>query len=199
MAKRAFYDAVRKRDLRELIDHATRTHGDKVILREFNAHREIVDHTSRQLSNSAQALAAKLIADGFKGNQIALIGESAFDYVASYLAVANWVGVIVPIDRELSADETVKQLLLCDATAVFYSSSQQQKMASVLSQCPRIRLRRAWEMPMILRTLFGLWIDPSGEALLESGGARTEHSAGTDLPCTIFFHHPGDRSQKGVI
>ena len=201
MAKRAFYDAVRIRDLRELIDHATRNHGDKVILREFNAHREIVDHTSHQLSESARALAAKLVEDGCKGSHVALIGESSFDYVVSYLAVVNWVGVIVPIDRELSADETVKQLRLCDASAVFYSSSQKQKMGNVLPHCPEIRLAASMgDSGESADTLRLQDLLNAGKVLLESGDpAELNARLDPDQPCTIIFTSGTTGANKGVM
>ncbi len=201
MATHVFYDAVRLRDLRELLEHAVRSHGDRVIVREFDEKRNIIDHTSRQLASDARSLATKLIAEGFEGAHIALIGESSYAYVVTYLAIANWVGVVVPVDRELSADETVKQLRLCDATAVFHASSQTDKMTEVLTQCPGIKMTAclagstARPETITLQSLIR-----AGQALMEQGRADDlDTMLDPDEPCAIIFTSGTTGANKGVM
>jgi long-chain acyl-CoA synthetase len=135
-----FNNVVRHRDLRELVDYAADKYGDKAAYREFNADRQIIEHTFNQLKADTEALGAKLTADGHRGKHFALIGHSTYNYVVSYLATVNWVGVIVPIDRELTSDDIIKLLHKCDAEAIFFADPLCSDMPYILEQCPAITL-----------------------------------------------------------
>lgn len=188
-----YFDCIRLRDLRELIDYAAGRYGDKVAIREFNSQREIVDHTYNQLQSDVKALAAKLVADGWKGKHFALVGESSYNYVVCYLAIANWVGVIVPLDRELASEELVKQIGICDAAAIFFADSMARKMNEILPQCPNISL--AVNMGLDLDALIA-----AGKKLLESG-EKIDFDPEIDVSknCTIIFTSGTTGANKGVM
>lgn len=66
---------------------------------------KIHDYTFVELKSDVDALGTRLLSMGFKGKHFAIVGESTYSYVVSYLAVVCGVGVIVPLDRELSIEE----------------------------------------------------------------------------------------------
>lgn len=188
-----YFDSVRYRDLRELIDRSADKYGDKIAIREFNSARQIIDHSYNQLRADSTALGVKLVADGWKGKHFALVGESSYNYLVCYLAVTNWVGVIIPLDRELSSDELAKQIGICDASAVFYASSLTAKMDEILPQCSEIKL--AINMTTALESLVA-----AGRKLLdhkEKIDLDTEVDA--DKNCTIIFTSGTTGANKGVM
>ena len=196
-----YYDTARLRDLRELVDYAAQKHGDKVAIREFNAAREIVDHTDRQLQADVMALGAMLVTDGWKGRHFALIGESSYHYVVCYLAIVNWVGVIIPIDKELSDDEIAKQLRLCDASAVFCSESQALRLPAIMEQYPDVQLavnigfaKHGANMPAITQLI------ESGREILAQGlPADFDPEVDVDKTCAIIFTSGTTGANKGVM
>jgi len=187
-----YYEAIRLRDLRELVDYAAQKHGDKIAIREFNAKRELIDHTDRQLQADVKALGAKLVADGWKGRHFALIGESSYHYVVCYLAVVNWVGVIVPIDKELSDDEVAKQLRLCDAAAVFCSDIQAQRLPAIQKDCPDIQL-------VINPRSLGHLIESGREILASGQPIDFDPEVDINKTCTIIFTSGTTGANKGVM
>lgn len=195
---RKYYDAARYRDLRELVDQAAAKHGDKVTFREFDPARKIIDHTCRQLQADVAALAAWLLNAGWKGSHFALIGESSYRYVVCYLAVVNWVGTIVPIDRELSVEETIKQVGLCDATAVFHSSPQAEKAGQVREGSPGVRLTVNISESDPTNALDAMIAE--GRALLASGPAlASEPLVDVNRCCSIIFTSGTTGANKGVM
>ena len=70
---------------------------------------------------------------GLTGKNIAVIGENRYEWVVSYLAVVNGVGVVVPLDRELPAQEVHNLLERAGVRAVIYSS----KVGSVVEEAIR--------------------------------------------------------------
>lgn len=100
-----YYDVDQLRDLRELMKRAKVKYNNTVAFKELDSHREIHEYTFKQLNEDVEALGTKLLAMGLKGNHFALVGESTYSYVVSYLAVACGLGVVVPLDKELSIDE----------------------------------------------------------------------------------------------
>ncbi len=196
-----YYDSVRLSDLRELVAYAAETHSDKVAIREFNTKRELVEHTDRQLQTDVDALGAKLVADGWKGKHFALIGESSYHYVVCYLAVVNWVGVIIPIDKELSVDEMTKQLQLSDADAVFYSQSQAARIPVILEQCPDVRMavktgytNQDAGVPDVMQLIH------SGQQILAQGDpVDFDPEVDVNKVCSIIFTSGTTGANKGVM
>ena len=58
---------------------------------------------------------------GLKGKRIAIIGTTYYQWESSYLAVTGGVGIAVPLDKELSADELKNLVKDADVSAVLYS------------------------------------------------------------------------------
>jgi long-chain acyl-CoA synthetase len=196
-----YYDADRLRDLRELVDYAAEKHGDKVALREFNAKREIIEHTYRQLQSDVRSLGAYLVSAGWKGRHFALIGESSYNYVICYLAIVNWVGVVIPIDKELSDVEIAKQIRLSDAAAVFCSESQAVRMPAILDQCPDIRLtvnighlEKESNLPSLVQL-----IKEGQRILVLNDHVDFDPEIDQDKVCSIIFTSGTTGANKGVM
>lgn len=196
-----YYDTSRLSDLRELVDYAAEKHGDKVAIREFNSKREIIDHTYRQLQADVKALGAKLVADGLKDRHFALIGESSYHYVVCYLAVVNWVGVIIPIDKELSDVEIAKQLCLCDAAVIFCSDSQALRMPAILEQCPEIKLtvNIGFAEADANTPLLTNFIKSGQEILTQGVPVDFNPEVDSEKTCSIIFTSGTTGANKGVM
>ena len=57
------------------------------------------------LQHDVNALGTKLSAMGLAGKPVAVMGQNCYEWIATYLAVINGIGVVVPIDKELTGPE----------------------------------------------------------------------------------------------
>ena len=198
---RKFNNCAMHRDLRELVNCAAEQYGNKPAFRELNAKREVAEHTFNQLKSDIDALGTKLIDMGLKDKHIALIGESSYNYVVCYLATVNGVGVIVPIDKDLTNDDIIKLLHKSDAEALFFSESFSSSMPYILAQCPAMTLAininpaaDGNDYPA-LHDLVG-----SGRVLVEQGDADfIDAELDIDRNCTILFTSGTTGANKGVM
>ena len=62
--------------------------------------------TYEQFKNDVIYLGTSLIKKGFLNKRIAIIGKNSYKWSVSYLA-ASIVGIVVPIDKELHADDVI--------------------------------------------------------------------------------------------
>ncbi|MDR2487160.1 MAG: AMP-binding protein, partial [Clostridiales Family XIII bacterium] len=69
---------------------------------------------------------------GLHGKHIAVIGENRYEWVVTYLATVCGVGVIVPIDRELTAEEIAHLLTRAGASALVYSGKMEKTVAEAV-------------------------------------------------------------------
>jgi len=67
------------------------------------------------------SLGAKMVEMGLSGKRIAIIGENCYQWVVAYFAVMFGVGVVVPFDKELRAEEIKNLLRVSECDAIFYT------------------------------------------------------------------------------
>lgn len=77
--------------------------------------------TYQEAQQDVHGLGTRLLQLGLQGKPIALVGESRYEWAAAYLAITGGVGVAVPIDKELPADELVQLIRMAKAEAVVFS------------------------------------------------------------------------------
>lgn len=86
-----------------------------------------------RLKSDIDELGTALMDLGMSGKKIAVIGENRYEWVVTYLAVVNGLGVIVPLDRELPPQEVHNLLERSEVSAVVYSS----KVGSIVEEAIR--------------------------------------------------------------
>ena len=110
--------------LRQLLDRME-IYGDRICMVEKKKY-EIVQHTVRQFREDVYALGTALISLGYKGKHLGIVSENSYAWVVTYFAVTCGVGVIAPIDKELT-DEMISYLFSkADCEGVFFSRMYQK-------------------------------------------------------------------------
>ena len=74
------------------------------------------------------SLGAQLVEMGLSGKHIAIIGDNCYQWAASYFAVLFGVGVAVPLDKELRAEEIKNLLKVAKCDAIFYTERYDEVM-----------------------------------------------------------------------
>lgn len=133
-----YYETEYLTDLKELLIRGEEKFGLNHAFRELDHERKIHNYTFIQLREDVDALGTKLLSMGLEGKHFALVGDSSYSYVVSYLAVACGLGVIVPLDKELSEDDLHKLVCKSDAQVLLYSQSLQDVVTKMKERCPEV-------------------------------------------------------------
>ena len=125
------------RNFRELLYSSAEKFPDRIAFLWKNEDGKEESVTYRQLKSDAEALGKALIKRGCKNRKIALCGKNSYEWCLCYLAVTAFVGVIVPVDKELPSDELMNVLRFSECDAVFCDKAVSKKIGdgdfSVLS------------------------------------------------------------------
>ena len=90
--------------------------------------------TYKDLYNEMNSIGTALIEMGLKGKRIAVISENRYEWEIAYLAVCCGVGVVVPLDKALPANEIESLIVRSEVEAIFYSSKYDETMAKIQKQ-----------------------------------------------------------------
>ena len=145
--------------------------------------------TYADTANDIKCLATYLCAMGLEGKHIALVGKNSYLWMVSYLAITAGCGVVVPLDRELRADEISDLLLASDCSAVLYGEDMQDKLGTL-------------DLPTVLRLpLSGAEMYLSyGQSLRDAGSRAYEnHITDPDALSVLLYTTGGIDTARGIM
>ena len=70
---------------------------------------------------------------GLRGSKIAIMGQGCYEWIVTYLAVVNGVGIAVPIDKDLSSAEIENLMKKAECSAIFCTRGEFEKLREVPS------------------------------------------------------------------
>ncbi len=111
-------------NFKELLDRSVEFYGDReafILKKNQKEQAEYRKVLYKEFRKEVDRLGTALIDLGLKGETIAVIGENRYEWCLSYLAVTCGCGVIVPIDKELHADEVAMILNQSEAKVLIFS------------------------------------------------------------------------------
>ena len=76
-----------------------------------------------EFKEQVEALGTYIYKNGLKNCHIAVYGENSYNWILTHFAVTTGNNVIVPIDKELEADDIEYLLRDSDCKAIFYSNT----------------------------------------------------------------------------
>ncbi len=114
----AYYNEKRYYNFREIINDSAANFADRTAFTLKTKDGDYRKINYRELKSLYYGLCTKLIKAGFLGKRIAVIGANCFEWCLSYLC-ASTVGVVVPIDKELQADDVSDFFDSAECAAVF--------------------------------------------------------------------------------
>ena len=118
--KKPLYNVKRIQSIRDIIENSKSEFSDSTAFLTKVA-GQYMPITYKQYYDDVMALGTALISLGLKDKRIAVIGESRYEWVLTYMAVVCGVGVIVPLDREMPADELAPLMELAELEAIVHS------------------------------------------------------------------------------
>lgn len=159
--------------------------------------KEIFERSYQELMDNVVAIRKGLLAEGFQGKHIALIGTSSVEWIESYLSIITGNTVAVPLDAGLPGEDLIELINRSDSEALFLSPKNKALLDGILDGCPN--LNKIWilqeeELEFTHKKIASL------SALMAAG---TDHGD-SDRPApddiaTIIFTSGTTGKSKGVM
>ena len=179
-------------DLKELLNDAAAMYGSQDAYR-YKVKKEIVSKTFNDLKSDSMAFSRMLEKNGLLGKHIAVIGASSYQWIVTYFGTVNSNSVIVPIDKELPADDIAELLNRADVSALVFDKNLADRIESIRNQCENIHY------------YIGIHIAESQEDILSFDKIIEENKGNFDVGidrdkmCSILFTSGTTGKSKGVM
>ena len=160
--------------------------------------KEILERSYSGLMENVIAIRKGLLAEGFQGKHISLVGTSSVEWIESYLGIITGSTVAVPLDAGLPAEDLIDLINRSDSEALFLSPKNIALLDGILAECPK--LRKVWILQE--EELEHEYEKTASLAGLKA--ASTKSSADADRPApddvtTIIFTSGTTGKSKGVM
>ena len=141
---------------------------------------------------------------GVAGKFAGVTGDTHPDYVATYIATTSCGGVIVPLDKEISAEQFTKFVNLCELQLLVYTESMHKKLLPLYDQMPTVKyivcIDFNGEKPEDPRFMtFEEFLALGKKAYDEGDRTAANHVVDRDAVCTILFTSGTTGTSKGVM
>ena len=131
------YPTIVYENLKQMYHASADTYGEKTLFMQKEG-GEYKSYSFRQYAEEVDALGTALCARGLKGKRVIVTGENGYDWVRSYMAVICGVGVVVPVDKEIPAEEIANIARESEAAAILYSEKLSAKVEALDEGVARI-------------------------------------------------------------
>ena len=189
------------KNLYDMVKSGAELFGDKALyLYDRNGTENVF--TYNDLLLHVNAIGTALSAYGLFGGNVAIVGDTCPEYIASYLAVVNGNGVIVPLPKELSADNLADFIKLSECDAVIYTKAMNATFKSEHALFDTVKYFIPIEPDDFTdeRTLPYASLLEKGKEMLDSGATvLTEHEIDMEKMCAIIFTSGTTGTSKGVM
>lgn len=138
--------------IRDIVENSGKKYGELAAVK-WLAKKEILERSYRELEENVKALRKGLLAEGFQGKHIALIGGSSVEWIESYLSIVTGRTTAVPLDAGLPAEDLIDLIDRSDAEGLFISPRQAALLEEISAKCSK--LRRIWLLQEDLETSEG--------------------------------------------
>lgn len=135
------YETTVFENFRVMVDNVAAKYPDRiaVVFKKNPLDKNAVEITYSQARDRIRDLGTGLIARGWRDRHIALISEASYDWICTYFALMAIGAVVVPIDRDLPADEIESILRSADCQGVCYAPGVESKISSIRPGLPDLQ------------------------------------------------------------
>ena len=180
-------------NLKELIYYAGEEYGKKTAYR-YRDGSKVIDVTFEQFSADVVAFGEYILNKGYnKGTRIAILGENSYFWVVAYFAIISTGNVVVPIDKELKANEISHLLNNSEATLLIYSFA---KKSCVEDMKTRGIVTKSF---LCMNEEFSTAINEGNELLKNGNHAYDDVRIKNEDMCALIYTSGTTGDPKGVM
>jgi len=133
-SKNMLYKATEFKDLKQLFKDKIEKYADNnafIIKNKEGTNQKYTNITYKEFGLDIDALGSSLIKRGLKQKRIAIIAPNRYEWMVSYLATMNGVGIVVPLDKGLPNNEIESLLQRSRADAIIFDKSYNDVMKEI--------------------------------------------------------------------
>ena len=134
-------EVVKIKTIKELMELCVKDAATQIAIeyRDEKNKENIVKVTYEEFQNDTFHLGTALSNINMTSNHIAVIGDNSYKWLTVYLTVLKSDGVIVPIDKELTAKEIINVLKSSESEVLFYAKKYEQYIEEFKKELPNIK------------------------------------------------------------
>ena len=138
MAKKLrYYESKRVENLRAALLASERQYSDRpAFLQKTNGAFRPTSYS--EFLDMVEGLGTELFTRGYNGAKIIVIGDNCLEWCTVYMTTVCGLGVIVPADRELPAEELANIAAVSGASLIFYSPRLEEKVSALPDSIEKI-------------------------------------------------------------
>ena len=143
-AKNDIYETEKYTDIRDMINKSVEKYRDNtafIVKNKVGNEVKYRNITFKETKEDMEALGTALISLGLRNARVVVISPNRYEWVTTYLAVVNGVGVIVPLDRSLPENEMQGMLERSQADAIIFDKKYKDTVRELKNNCETINLR----------------------------------------------------------
>ena len=143
-AKNDIYETEKYTDIRDMINKSVEKYMDNtafIVKNKVGNEVKYRNITFKETKEDMEALGTALISLGLRNARVVVISPNRYEWVTTYLAVVNGVGVIVPLDRSLPENEMQGMLERSQADAIIFDKKYKDTVRELKNNCETINLR----------------------------------------------------------
>ena len=127
--------------IQELIQLSVKDSADRTAFeyRDEKDKEKVVKVTYKEFQNDTFYLGTALSNIDMASKHIAVIGDNSYKYLTVYLTVLKSDGVIVPIDKELTAKEIINVLKSSESQVLFYAEKYEEYIEEFKKELPNVK------------------------------------------------------------
>ena len=125
-------------NLKELLNDVVKMYDTQDAYR-FKQKKEIVSKTYIDLKNDSMAFSNTLKSLDLLTKHIAVIGATSYEWIVTYFGTVNSNSVIVPIDKELPAEDIAELINRADVSALVYDKVLSDRIDVIRENCKDVK------------------------------------------------------------
>lgn len=128
------YKATEFETIRDVIRNAVKKYPENNAFILKNKKDKDVEYkkiTYKQFGEDIDSLGTELVNLGLKGKRIAIIGKNRYEWIVSYLATVNGVGIVVPLDKGLPEAEVESSLIRSKTDCIIFEESYTEMIQNI--------------------------------------------------------------------
>lgn len=119
-------------DLRDMINKSAELYKDKAAYLQKDKPGGTFQPVSyKRFKDEMDAFGTRLVDMGLKGKKIIVVGETCYQWILTYFAVAGGVGTIVPLDKNLPIGEMKSLVERSGASAIVYTKRMEKSLKEI--------------------------------------------------------------------
>ena len=202
--KQKQYEITNYQTIKEIFTRSKEVYANNIfMLEKFNLKEAFKQITYTEFANDVIALGTALTKKyGLQEQRVVIIGENTYNWYVSYMAMLCGVGIAVPVDKELPANEIENVIRRSRATAVIYSTKKKEVIKKVEDKLPEVKYFIQMNSEDILegRDIGFDTIIKEGKALVEAGDQSfVEIPIDPNAFKVLIFTSGTTSSSKGVM